>query len=126
VRIVRFLPHAVVVPHVDAVVTHGGMGTTQRALAAGVPVCVVPWGRDQSESARRAEVCGAGTMLPRARLTPERLRAAVRAARAKKAGAERVAEGFRRAGGAARAVEVLEGLMAGRTVRALPQGGPRP
>jgi MGT family glycosyltransferase len=110
-RVTRFLPHAEVIPHMDVVVTHGGMGTTQRALAAGVPVCVVPWGRDQSESARRAEVSGAGTMLPRARLTPERLRAAVREARARKAGAERVAEAFRAAGGAARAVELLEGLL---------------
>jgi MGT family glycosyltransferase len=111
VRITRFLPHAEVIPHVDVVVTHGGMGTTQRALAAGVPVCVVPWGRDQSESARRAEVSRAGTMLPRARLTPERLRAAVREAGARRAGAERVAEAFRAAGGAARAVEELEGLL---------------
>lgn len=111
VRITRFLPHAAVIPHVDVVVTHGGMGTTQRALAAGVPVCVIPWGRDQSESARRAEVCGAGTMLPRARLTPERLRAAVHGARLRKPGAERVAAAFAAAGGAAQAVDVLEGLM---------------
>jgi UDP:flavonoid glycosyltransferase YjiC (YdhE family) len=87
------------------------MGTTQRALAAGVPVCVVPWGRDQSESARRAEVCGAGTMLPRARLTPARLRTAVREALGRRAGAERIARAFREAGGAARGVAVLEGLL---------------
>lgn len=37
VRVTRFLPHAQVVSEVDAVVTHGGMGTTRRALAAGAP-----------------------------------------------------------------------------------------
>jgi UDP:flavonoid glycosyltransferase YjiC (YdhE family) len=74
-------------------------------------VCVVPWGRDQSEAARRAEVCGAGRRLPRARLTPERLRAAVRSALALKPGAERVGRALREAGGAARAVALLEGLL---------------
>jgi hypothetical protein len=29
------------------------LGTTQKALARGVPVCVVPHGRDQFEVARR-------------------------------------------------------------------------
>jgi UDP:flavonoid glycosyltransferase YjiC (YdhE family) len=41
-------------------------GVTQKALAAGVPVCVVPFGRDQLEVARRVEVAAAGTRLPRA------------------------------------------------------------
>lgn len=110
-RIVRFLPHDQVIPEMDLVVTHGGMGTTQRALAAGVPVCVVPWGRDQSESARRAHVAGAGTMVPRRRLTTARLRSAIQEARSRRDGAQRVAQGFRHAGGARRAVQLLEGLL---------------
>jgi UDP:flavonoid glycosyltransferase YjiC (YdhE family) len=111
VRIVRHLPHAAVIPEVDVVVTHGGMGTTQRSLAAGVPVCVVPWGRDQSETARRVEVAGAGTMVPRSRLDAARLRAAVDGALERTGGARRVAEGFRAAGGAGRAAAVLSGLI---------------
>lgn len=111
VRIERFLPHAQVIPEVDLVVTHGGMGTTQRALAAGVPVCVVPWGRDQNESARRVEVCGAGVQVPRGRLRPSTLASGIEAARGCRAGAEAVAQGFADAGGAARAVALLEGLL---------------
>ena len=34
----------------------GGAGATQKALASGVPVCVVPFGCDQLEVARRVEV----------------------------------------------------------------------
>ena len=59
-RITKFLPHAAVIPKVDVVVTHGGMGTTQLTLAEGKPVCVIPWGRDQNETARRTEKSGAG------------------------------------------------------------------
>ena len=122
VRIERFLPHAAVIPEVDVVVTHGGMGTTQRALAAGVPVCVVPWGRDQSESARRAVVAGAGTMVPRGKLSPHALRAAVRDARRCSDGARRVAEGFARAGGARRAVGLIEELIGAATGPSLATG----
>lgn len=116
VRVTRFLPHAAVVPEVDLVVTHGGMGTVQRALAARVPVCVVPWGRDQQETARRVVQAGAGTRVPRGRLSAKRLRDAVRAARTCTAGAQRVAHGFAAAGGADRAVRVLEEVLAARGV----------
>ena len=93
-RIERFLPHGPLLARAACLVCHGGMGVTQKALAAGVPVCVVPFGRDQPEVARRVEVAGAGTRLPLGRLCPDRLRAAVRGAIACKAGAERIAAAF--------------------------------
>jgi UDP:flavonoid glycosyltransferase YjiC (YdhE family) len=89
-------------------ITHGGMGGTQKALAHGVPVCAVPFGRDQLEVARRVEICGAGTRLPASALRPDRLRAAVRQAMTRKAGAMRVATAFREAGGAPAAVAAIE------------------
>ena len=86
-------------------------GATQKALAAGVPVCVVPFGRDQLEVARRVEVAGAGTRLPARQ--PER-RAAARRASARRwrcaTARARVAEGFAAAGGAAAAADAFEAL----------------
>lgn len=110
----RFFDHAQVLPRADVVVCHGGMGITQRSLAAGVPVCVVPWGRDQLEVDRRVVVAGAGSMVARSKLTAARLKRAVDEARARRPGVERVKDGYARAGGAARCVELLERLMPAR------------
>ena len=107
-RVVKFLPHGPVLERAACVVCHGGMGITQKALASGVPVCVVPFGRDQMDVARHVEVSGAGTRLPASRLRPDRLRAAVRAAMGKGAGAERVAAAFAEAGGPVAAADALE------------------
>src|SRR4051794_22916389 len=60
-RVERFLPHSLILARASCVVSHGGQGITQKALAAGVPVCVVPFCRDQFEVARRVEAVGAGT-----------------------------------------------------------------
>jgi MGT family glycosyltransferase len=111
-RLEPFLPHGPLLARAQVVVCHGGMGITQKALAAGVPVVVVPFGRDQLEVARHVEVAGAGVRLPAKQLSPQRLRNAVAQARGLSAGARRVAEGFRQAGGAGAAAEVLEELLA--------------
>jgi MGT family glycosyltransferase len=107
----RFVPHSLVLERAAAVVCHGGMGITQKALLAGVPVCIVPFGRDQLEVARRVIEAGAGTRLPAARLTPARLRDAVRAAIPLKPQAQAVATRLRNAGGAPTAATALEDLV---------------
>lgn len=107
-RVERFVPHGPLLREAACVVCHGGMGITQKALAAGVPVCVVPFGRDQLEVARHVELAGAGTRLVPRRLSPERLRRAVREAMARAPGARRVAEGFLSAGGARAAADAVE------------------
>jgi len=93
------------------------MGITQKALAAGVPVCVVPFGRDQFDVARHVQVADAGTWLPAPRLRPDRLRKAVRETMEKKSGAERIASSFAAAGGPKAAVDALEVLLRNRVYR---------
>ena len=78
--VLEFVPHGPVLDRAVCAVTHGGMGATQKALARGVPVCVVPFGRDQFEVARRVEVAHCGTRLPAKRLTARRLSSAIRQA----------------------------------------------
>jgi MGT family glycosyltransferase len=109
-RVERFIPHAPILERAACAITHGGAGATQKALAAGVPVCVVPFGRDQLGVARRVEVAGAGTRLPAPRLKPERLRERVLQAMTMTAGARRVADGFAAAGGPAKAADAFEAL----------------
>jgi MGT family glycosyltransferase len=59
------IPHEAVLPHVAAVVTHGGMSTVATALAAGVPLVCVPQGRDQPLNAMRVvEVRAGRTVAP--------------------------------------------------------------
>ena len=106
--VLEFVPHGPVLDRAVCAVTHGGMGATQKALARGVPVCVVPFGRDQFEVARRVEVARCGTRLPAKKLTARRLSAAIRQAMAMTNGARRVAAGFVATGGVARGVDLFE------------------
>ncbi|HEY6058868.1 MAG TPA: nucleotide disphospho-sugar-binding domain-containing protein, partial [Candidatus Limnocylindrales bacterium] len=111
VRIERYVPHTPVLERAACVVCHAGMGITQKALAHGVPVVAVPFGRDQPEVARRVEVAAAGVLLPRRQFRPDRLRDAVRRAIELRPGAERIAAAFAKAGGPAAAADALEGLV---------------
>jgi MGT family glycosyltransferase len=76
VTVVPTAPHAQVLPHTAAVVTHGGHGTTIKALAAGVPTLVMPMGRDQPDTGARVAAAGAGLVLKRS-AKPDAIRDAV-------------------------------------------------
>jgi len=109
----RFAPHGMALDRAVCAVTHGGMGTTVKALDRGVPVCVVPFARDQAEVARRVQVARCGTRLPAKKLTPARLRAKVRTAMTMTDGTRRVAAGFAATGGVARGADLIEQLLLG-------------
>jgi MGT family glycosyltransferase len=126
-HVARFVPHGAVLERAICAVTHGGMGATQKALARGIPVCAVPFGRDQLEVARRVEVAEAGTRLPANRLRPDRLRAKTREAITRTTGAWRVAAGFAAAGGPAAAATAVESRLLGfhQSQAQTPAGEPR-
>jgi MGT family glycosyltransferase len=109
-KVERFIPHEAILERAACVVCHGGMGITQKALAAEIPVVVVPFGRDQLETARRVEFAGAGVRVAPRRLTPGRLADAVATAIECREGAQRVGRAFAAAGGAAAATDAIEGI----------------
>lgn len=112
-QVERFVPHRPILERAVCAVTHGGMGSTQKALAHGVPVCAVPFGRDQLEVARRVEMAKAGTRLPAKRLRPDRLRTKVKQAINCAEGAKRIAAAYAATGGPATAAEALETRLLG-------------
>jgi MGT family glycosyltransferase len=65
VTIVAQAPHRQVLRHAAVVVTHGGHGTVMKSLAAGVPLVILPHGRDQADTAARVTARGAGIALAR-------------------------------------------------------------
>jgi UDP:flavonoid glycosyltransferase YjiC (YdhE family) len=72
--------HARLFPRVEAVVHHGGAGTTHTAARAGVPQIVVPHVLDQFYFARRVHELGVGPpAIRRRRLSAARLAETVRA-----------------------------------------------
>ena len=74
----EFLPLDELLRGVDAVVTHGGAGSTMGTLAAGLPLVVTPQGADQSVHAGRAVAAGAAVALAPDEVTPESVAEAVR------------------------------------------------
>jgi UDP:flavonoid glycosyltransferase YjiC (YdhE family) len=116
VRIEAHVPHAVLFPRCDAIVSHGGSGTVIDGLAAGLPQVVLPMGADQPLNAARVEALGAGVVLDPLLATPTEIGAAVRTVLEQPAyrdAAERVRREVLALPDAAHAVTLLERLSAG-------------
>jgi len=77
VRVEAFLPYAHLLPKVDVMVTNGGYGGVQFALAHGVPLVVAGDTEEKPEIAARVAWTGAGLNLRTGSPSPEKIRNAV-------------------------------------------------
>jgi MGT family glycosyltransferase len=73
----EFLPQTSVLPHVDAVITHGGNNTVTESIWFGKPMLVAPIFWDQHDNAQRVDETGYGVRLPTYSFEPGALGAAV-------------------------------------------------
>ncbi len=78
VRLERFVPHDLLLPHVDVMVTNGGYGGVQQALANGVPLVVAGDSEDKPEVAARVQWSGTGINLHTGRPSQAMVARAVR------------------------------------------------
>ena len=77
-RIAPFLSYAELLPRTAVMVTNGGYGGVQQALAHGVPLVVAGTTEDKPEVAARVAYSGVGINLKTAAPAPEQVQAAVR------------------------------------------------
>lgn len=78
VHVEPFLPYAQLMPHLDALVTNGGYGTVQLALAHGVPVVASGVTEDKPEVCARVAWSGTGIDLRQRRPSGPQVADAVR------------------------------------------------
>jgi MGT family glycosyltransferase len=109
--VVDWVSYSQLMPPADLVISHGGHGTSARALAEGVPLLSVPAFGDTAENGARITWAGAGLMVPRSLAGPRTLRATVRRILREPRFAERareIAEWSARNDGAKRGAEIVE------------------
>ena len=76
-RVATYLPFDWLMPKIDLLITNGGYGTVNQALAAGVPVVVAGSTEDKPEVAARIAWSGVGINLETAKPRPEAILEAV-------------------------------------------------
>jgi len=76
--VVRYAPQPELLRHVDLVITHAGLNTVFETLREGKPMIAIPLAYDQPAVAMRLERLGVAEVLPATRLSPARIRRAIR------------------------------------------------
>ena len=114
-RVTDFLPFQELLPEVDLMVTNGGWGGTLAALGNGIPLVIAGGDLDKPEIAARVAWSGAGVSLGTGTPSAGRVGAAVERVLGDpsfREAARRLAKEMSALGGAARAFDLVEELLA--------------
>lgn len=109
--VVPYAPHQQLIEISSLIITHAGMNTVLGALSSGVPLVAIPITNEQPGIAARLARTGAGEVIPVARLSVPRLRAAIERVLSEdsyKKNASRLQEAIALAGGVKRAADIVE------------------
>ncbi|WP_018628867.1 glycosyltransferase [Niabella aurantiaca] len=110
----KMVPQLELLPHLQAVVCHGGHNTVCETLSHGLPLVVIPIAYDQSHVAGRVARTGAGLRLNFNRFKAHHLRDAVMEVLQQeqfREAAEQICSSFEAAGGVSAAAGHLEALL---------------
>jgi MGT family glycosyltransferase len=78
VRIERYIPHTLLLPHCDAVITHGGFNSVMACIEQGLPMVAIPLaGGDQPGNSKRCAALGIACVVDSDERRPEVIRDAV-------------------------------------------------
>jgi MGT family glycosyltransferase len=117
--VVNYAPQLELLARAAATITHAGMNTTLQSLCFGVPMVAIPLAHDQPAIAARLTRIRAGIVIPPARLTASKLRAAIQTLLSpgskQRVNAHCQREAIRKSGGVERAADIAERLIAVRT-----------
>jgi len=114
-RLLNWVPFDHVLPRTKLMIHHGGMGTTHAAVIHGIPQLAVPHAADQRGNARRIAQAKVGLNLTAHEVRHGALLEGARALTTNptiQANADQLAADFAALGGAVRAAEVLEKVVA--------------
>ena len=118
----RHVPQLELLPHLDAVVCHGGHNTVCETLTAGLPMVVVPIAYDQSHVAGRVLRVGAGVRLNFNRFKAKHLQESVAEILnnwSYREASIKIGDSFRKAGGTETAADLLVELSSSATLSLL-------
>jgi zeaxanthin glucosyltransferase len=115
--VVRFAPQLELIKRAQVVITHAGINTALEALHEDVPIVAIPLGNDQPGVAARVAARGAGVVVPRRKLSADRLRRAVQLVLGEpsyRESAQKLGLKMRAIDGPAMAAEIIERALAPR------------